>query len=268
MEMKTEYPVLTKDEERALLEKYQNSNCQLSLDKLVRHNVGIVWHHVNKMGYFSDKHEQEDLFQAGMTGFIQAVNKFDLSTGNKLSTYATPWIRMEMFNSIRKSNKGYTIKNDKRDKVFWNYHKYKKDCTKDYMTQLELEVMSEEIGLDVDKAAEVVRAISRPAKAYLEQEMDDESTPYTVLGKEDDLLSQFAPDKLAQLMSVLTEREAHVIKRRWLDPDDPTYRQLASELEVSTESVRNRERSAIRKMKNEWSILEIERVTKGVKYED
>jgi RNA polymerase sigma factor (sigma-70 family) len=44
----------------------------------------------------------EDLIQEGVIGLIQAIKKFDINKGTRLSTYATPWIKQSIRYSIDK----------------------------------------------------------------------------------------------------------------------------------------------------------------------
>lgn len=65
---------------------------QKSIDELVKHNSGLIVQYLRKcklVGNFTF----DDAFQTGVIGLIHAINKFDLSTGHRFSTYAVQWIR-------------------------------------------------------------------------------------------------------------------------------------------------------------------------------
>src|SRR5229473_6550955 len=47
----------------------------------------------------------EDLVQEGIIGLLEAINKFDVSRGNRFSTYATYWIRQAIVRSIEKQDR-------------------------------------------------------------------------------------------------------------------------------------------------------------------
>lgn len=70
-----------------------------AMEKLVRENTGLIWSIVRRFG--GRTAETEDLFQIGAIGLIKAINKFDLSLGVELSTYAVPMIIGEMRRFLR-----------------------------------------------------------------------------------------------------------------------------------------------------------------------
>ncbi len=66
-------------------------------DELVELNAGLVWRVVH--AFWLDRGSavsREDLFQVGNVGLLRAIEKFDLSRGNRFSTYATWWIKQAM----------------------------------------------------------------------------------------------------------------------------------------------------------------------------
>ncbi len=84
------YPVLTRDEERALAMRVRRGDLAAK-QKMVRHNLALVV-------AIARKHRRggvrlEDLVQEGNLGLIRAVEKFDPRVGTRFATYATWWIR-------------------------------------------------------------------------------------------------------------------------------------------------------------------------------
>src|SRR5207248_5949781 len=47
----------------------------------------------------------EDLVQEGIIGLLEAINKFEVSRGNRFSTYATYWIRQAIVRAIEKQDR-------------------------------------------------------------------------------------------------------------------------------------------------------------------
>lgn len=91
------YELLTKEQERSLIEKAQNG-CMKSRDELVEKNTMLIWKVVDNSGYgVSIGQEQRfDLFQSGVIGLLTAIDKFDLALGLRLSTYSMQWIRQSI----------------------------------------------------------------------------------------------------------------------------------------------------------------------------
>lgn len=71
-----------------------------ALESLVRLNVRLVFHEVGRMVGRTKRVQAVDLFAVGVDGLLHAISKFDRSTGNRLSTYATLWIRQRIGRTI------------------------------------------------------------------------------------------------------------------------------------------------------------------------
>ena len=70
---------------------------------LIEHNMRLVAHIIKKYA-FTDK-ETDDLLSIGTIGLIKAVNTFDVSRGNRLSSYAAKCIDNEILMLLRAEKK-------------------------------------------------------------------------------------------------------------------------------------------------------------------
>lgn len=78
----------------------------LALTKLLKHNYRLI---ISVARKFQGRGlSWEDMIQQGSDGFAYAVAKFNLKSNNKLSTYASQWIRQRITRSI--DNVGRTIR--------------------------------------------------------------------------------------------------------------------------------------------------------------
>ena len=113
------YKVLSKEVEYDYLRKYQAGDMHYK-DLLIKHNlrlvVSIAKKHVNKGVSFLD------LIQEGTTGLIKSLDKFDLSTNNKFSTYSTFWIRQVISRALTDKARSIRIPNHMVDTM----NKFKK----------------------------------------------------------------------------------------------------------------------------------------------
>ena len=66
---------------------------------LIEHNMRLVAHIIKKYA-FTDK-ETDDLLSIGTIGLIKAVNTFDVSRGNRLSSYAAKCIDNAILSQMR-----------------------------------------------------------------------------------------------------------------------------------------------------------------------
>jgi RNA polymerase primary sigma factor len=84
------YPVLTREEERALATRVRRGDLAAK-QKMVRHNLALVVAIARKQSRGAVR--LEDLIQEGNIGLMRAVEKFDPRVGTRFSTYAAWWIR-------------------------------------------------------------------------------------------------------------------------------------------------------------------------------
>ena len=96
--MKTFPKPLSAGEEKEYLERCKEGD-QSARDMLIEHNMRLVAHIIKKYA-FTDK-ETDDLLSIGTIGHIKAVNTFDVSRGNRLSSYAAKCIDNEILMLLR-----------------------------------------------------------------------------------------------------------------------------------------------------------------------
>lgn len=87
------HDVLSREEEKALFKKYLKGDSEAE-KQLILKNLYLV---VSIAAKFRGRGvEFEDLISSGTLGLWTAMEKFDLKRGNKFSTYATWWIKLEI----------------------------------------------------------------------------------------------------------------------------------------------------------------------------
>jgi len=105
------FPVLSTEEEKELFQKLEkNPEDQGVRDEIIKSNFRLVAMWVQRIRHTCQTGDLEfdDLFQEGVKGLIQAVEKFDYKQGNKFSTYASWWIRRTVRRAI--DNEGSLIR--------------------------------------------------------------------------------------------------------------------------------------------------------------
>jgi len=85
--------------ETSILLKLAHQGNQEAREELIRDNLGLVHHVVNR--YCMKQEEREDLVQIGTIGLIKAIDGFDDTMEVKLSTYAVPLILGEIRRYLR-----------------------------------------------------------------------------------------------------------------------------------------------------------------------
>ena len=112
----SQYRLLTAEEERKYIQLAHNGDIK-ARNKMVKHNMRLV---VNiSRNYINRGIELEDLIQEGTEGLIDSINKFDLNSEYKFSTYAYYWIMQRVYRLVQDKSKtirvpGYVYENMKR----------------------------------------------------------------------------------------------------------------------------------------------------------
>lgn len=96
------YDLLTAEEERDYLQKAQNGDVD-ARDIMIQHNLKLV---VNVAKKFINRGvDLEDLIQEGSEGLIVAIQRFDLESEYKFSTYAYYWIIQRIYKVIQNKSR-------------------------------------------------------------------------------------------------------------------------------------------------------------------
>ena len=88
---------LSVEEERELLKLCKQNN-DSAKEKLVLSNIRFIYSEAKKLN--SQKVSIDDLVVAGIQGLLEAIPKFDMSSNNRFMTFASFWIRKELFDYI------------------------------------------------------------------------------------------------------------------------------------------------------------------------
>lgn len=245
------FKVLKKDEEYEILEKAQQG-CKVNRDKITRHNlrlvVSIAKRYVNKNIPFLD------LIQEGVTGLIKSIDRFDLSSGNKFSTFATFWIKQAITKSLSDKARAVRVPTHMGETV----NKFKKFYA---MTNkgLERNPTDEEVmmalGVTRDKLELIKESLAGVYSLDEKVSVSDDSTTYVV----DTLEAQIKSDEtlernseIKEAMKILNPTEYEIICRKlgfWGDPQNDFRISDAMKMrrkEISTIYIK-----ALEKLKNE-----------------
>jgi RNA polymerase sigma factor (sigma-70 family) len=108
---------LDDDLQQELLREYEETKDEEKKELLILHNLRLV-------KYFSGKYakvdspgrDEEDLFQEGIIGLMNAIRTYDPESG-KFSTYAAQCIKSSIFNYIRDRSSSLRIPAHRREKL-------------------------------------------------------------------------------------------------------------------------------------------------------
>jgi RNA polymerase primary sigma factor len=188
---------------------------------------------------------------------MKAVDKFEYRRGYKFSTYATWWIRQAITRAI--ADQARTIRIPVH--MIETINKVIK-ISRQMFLEMGREPRPEEIAERLRMPASKVRSILQLAQEPVSLETpigdDEDSTLGNFIEDtkspipEHEVIKKDLREKVSQLLSQLSEREALVLKLRFgLDGyPEHTLEQVGKELKVTRERIRQIESKALRKLRN------------------
>lgn len=253
-------PLLTEEEEIGLAKKLHEENDLTAARQLIMSHLRLVIKIARS--YSGYGLNQADLVQEGNIGLMKAVKRFDPSRGVRLVSFAIYWIKAEIQEFVvRNWRLVKTATTKAQRKLFFNLRSMKKtlqplkqdeikEIAKDLnvkeadVKEMEYRFNGNEIALDYqddDNDDEIFRPIS-----YLK---DDNADPLKqLISKESESNSISA---LTNAIKSIDERSRYVLESRWLNEEkSKTLHELADELGVSAERIRQIEQNALKKLKS------------------
>lgn len=249
----TQAPLLTPDEEVDLTRRAQKGD-GAARQRLIESNMRLV---INiAKSYRSRAIPLEDLIQEGAIGLMHAVERFDPGKGFRFSTYATHWIRQSIGRAL--DNKAKAIRLPAH--ISQSLRKIERERAR-LARELGYEPSYEELAACIGVSPRKLMALMQSSQELLSLDMRVGDNENTTLGSllrdtatgdpEQEVLSEEMVRELQHILSELSERERRVMSYRLrIDDGQPNGREdLAKELQLSRERIRQIEIQAIKKLR-------------------
>lgn len=251
------FPILSQEEETGLARRLWNHSDIEAAQKLILSHLRFVV--AIARGYKGYGLPQADLIQEGNIGLMKAVKRFDPERGVRLVSFAVHWIKAEIHEFIMRNWRLVKIATTKQQrKLFFNLRSMKQGL--DTMNPQEVEAMATQLGVKSEEVVEMEKRFngSDISLEPLSDEEDDTFSPISYLTDgaepsqilESVQITQMREQGLQHSLECLDDRSRHIIEARWLrEKDSATLHDLAAELGVSAERVRQIEAKALQKMR-------------------
>ena len=250
-------PMLTAEEEFALLESFANGNQQSGKKVAQAHLRIVVKTAMEFKNYYSNLW---DIIAEGNIGLLMALRNFSLKKDVRFSTYAMLWVKSSIQEFLLKSSSMLKINiGSVQKKVLFNLGKVKKalekykskECTNAQIAEI-LQVPESEIMYISNAIASKNLSLDTPSNTDSENTLH-EITPSNSLTPEElyfENEEEINNKKIIQKsLAKLNERERYVITQRFLTKNIATLSNIAQKLGISTERVRQIETIALKKMR-------------------
>lgn len=248
------YDLLTFEEERELLKRAQTGDIE-ARNELMMHNMRLVKSIAGR--YTCSGLDNDDLISIGSIGLIPAIEKFDLTSTNKFSTYATYWIKQAIRREIVNQNRTARIPANVQE----TYNKIRK-TTEALRQALGHEPTKHQIakamGLTSKEVEEITSFFVEPISTNTILTDEDETTIGDLIADEnsvdpiDAIYSIELKTMVSTILDTLPEKEREVIKLRFgIDGHSQrSLEEVGTILGYSREWIRRIEERALTKLRN------------------
>jgi RNA polymerase sigma-32 factor len=251
---------LAEADEIKYIKAWQKKADQKSVHALVTSHLRLIVKLANNFRRYGLSHE--DLISEGCVGMMQAIDRFDLEKGFRLSTYAKWWIRAAMQEYIMRSwslvRIGTTVG---QKKLFFNLRRMKLELAgtnEGQLTDADIETIMDRLKVARHEVMSMDGRMSNPDSSlndvlgdedkteWQDRLVDDSDTPEESVLHFDEKAFQLG--LLNNALDVLTEREREIFIHRRMNEDKTTLGDLGQLFQISPERVRQIEHSVFLKI--------------------
>jgi RNA polymerase sigma factor (sigma-70 family) len=280
----SKHPLLTPAEEYALLYRYKESVCLMTLaatstnyeevkitclkeqrdikTELLNRNLKLIIKEAKK--YIGRGLPLEDLIQEGSTGLLRAIEKFEIERGNKLSTYAVRWIQQRIGRALENKSRLVKIPANILGQINELKRKYK-DFTELENRPPSAEEIAEILNIPTERAKELGRLLY--SSVSLDETVgEDENLSminYVVdnhtTSSEEKCENKADKGYIQELLKDIPEEDAKFVKLKYgfFDNKERTDKEMSQLLKISLKEIREKDAIILTKLRERADISKV-----------
>src|SRR2546421_111687 len=169
-------PVLSREEERELAERFRYRNDLEAARELVVSHLRFVVHIAR--GYSGYGLPVGDLIQEGNVGLMKAVKRFDPALNVRLVSFAVHWIRAEIHEYVLRNWRLVKIATTKAQrKLFFNLRRMKKNLA--WLSAEETAAVARDLGVSVAEVSEMEKRLAARDLSFDPAPEPEDEEPYS-----------------------------------------------------------------------------------------
>lgn len=226
-----------------------------SRDHLIKANTRLVVSIAKK--YMGQGVPFSDLIQEGNLGLMKAVEKFDYRRGYKFSTYATWWIRQAITRALADQGRTIRVPVHMSDRIR-KLHQVSRQLEQVWGRKPTAEELAEHMELEPSKVRWMLRvsrhpvSLERPVGEEEDSELGNFIEDEDALTPPDAAYHRLLQEKLEDVLSTLTPREARILRLRFGLQNGRSYtlEEVGKKFGLTRERIRQIEGQALRKLRH------------------
>ena len=244
----------TDEEQASKLRRYIREGNK-SRDHLIKANTRLVVSIAKK--YMGQGVPFSDLIQEGNLGLMKAVEKFDYRRGYKFSTYATWWIRQAITRALADQGRTIRVPVHMSDRIR-KLHQVSRQLEQVWGRKPTAEELAKEMELEPTKVRWMLRvsrhpvSLERPVGEEEDSELGNFIEDEDALTPPDAAYHRLLQEKLEDVLSTLTPREARILRLRFGLQNGRSYtlEEVGKKFGLTRERIRQIEGQALRKLRH------------------
>jgi RNA polymerase primary sigma factor len=246
-------PLMTREEEVEVAREAAKGN-KAARDKLINANLRFVVRIAKR--YQGQGLPLSDLINEGNIGLIKAASHFDVDKGFHFISYAVWWVRQSILMAIAEKSRMI------RMPLMWSSKLYQieksRELAQDYQVPGDdLAEIAEQLGLDVDRAQEIVRlgqevvSLEQPSREQKSASIKDYLINENQATPEDNAINHTLTEEIEKILCHLGKKEAEILRARYgLGNQSPkSLEEIGDYFKMSKEGIRQIENRALQRLR-------------------